>query len=239
MRRVLYWFFIGIGVAVVLGLPGLALAVRLVWAPFYIPAGSMKPTLLVGDYFFVNERLARPVQRGDVVVFRHPVNNTDFVKRVIALGGDTIALEDGIVVLNSARLEQVPLGDFVEVNAPQGPHHSVPRCMPPKPALGADCRKALLRETFPGGRSHLMLDMGRSSLDDMPRRTVPEGHMFVLGDNRDNSLDSRVSQSAGGLGFVPLENIRGYADRVLFSAAGSWLYDFRNWRDDRYGMQIE
>ncbi|MBY6154261.1 signal peptidase I [Vannielia litorea] len=240
MRRVFYWLFIGVGVAIVLGLPAFALALRLIWAPFYIPAGSMKPTLLVGDYFFVNERLPRPVERGDVVVFRHPVTGADFVKRVIALEGDTIAVQGGVPVLNGTPLAQEPVGDFEEVMEGQGPRRNRPRCANEPVGEGAICLKSLLRETFPSGRSHHVLNLSDGGpMDTTPEVTVPPGHMFVMGDNRDNSLDSRVPQPQGGLGFVPLESVRGHADRVIFSAAGSWLYDFRNWRGDRYGKVIE
>ncbi|SIO33051.1 signal peptidase I [Vannielia litorea] len=240
MRRVFYWLFIGLGAALVFGLPALALALRLIWAPSYIPAGSMKPTLLVGDYFFVNERLPRPIERGDVVVFRHPVSGADFVKRVVALGGDTIAMRGGVPVLNGEPLTQEPLGDFEELMAPQGPHGSLPRCANGQPGPGQPCLKSLLREHLPGGRSYRVLNAQTNGpLDDTAEFTVPPRHIFVMGDNRDNSLDSRVPQSAGGIGMVPLANIRGQADRVLFSAAGSWLYDFRNWRSDRYGKVIE
>ena len=127
----------------------------LFFQPFWIPSGSMKPTLLIGDFLFVNKMaygysryscpfsicpisgriLAREPKRGDVVVFKHPTNGTDYIKRLIGLPGDTIQMKGGLLYINGAVLPQTPEGTFAEPNAPQGPMRSLPRCEKrPRPA---------------------------------------------------------------------------------------------------------
>jgi signal peptidase I len=189
-----------------------------IWRPFWLPAGSMKPTLLVGDYV-IAVPVTGDVQRGDVVVFTHPVRSTEFVKRVIGLPGDSIEMKQGQVILNGTALPQEDLGLFQEVMAPQGAHGALPMCMNGPVAQGEACEKRRLRETLPNGRFHDILDVGQRRLDDTALFEVPQGHIFVLGDNRDNSLDSRVAQQVGGVGFVPLENVTYRMWRVAFSMA--------------------
>ena len=230
----------------------------LFFQPFWIPSGSMKPTLLIGDFLFVNKMvygysryscpfawmcpfdgriLAHDPERGDVVVFRHPTNGTDYIKRLIGLPGDTVQVIDGILYINGEVLPQQPDGTFVETNGPQGPMGSMPRCMN-RPGLGEDCTAERAIETLPGGRTHAVLDIEDGFGDTTPVFTVPAGEFFFMGDNRDNSMDSRFSRSAGGVGFVPFENLIGRADRVIFSSGGSSMLAFWTWRPDRFFKSI-
>ncbi|WP_415921415.1 signal peptidase I [Tateyamaria sp. SN6-1] len=196
------------------------------YAPFWIPTGSMAPTLVHNDYLFSGSRFVT-VARGDVVVFRHPVNGTDFVKRVIGLGGDTVQMVAGRVVLNGTTLPQTPAADFAETMERQGAYGTYPRCRNAPVALGETCLKTAAVETLPSGRSYTVLDIRPERTDDTEVVTVPDGHMFVLGDNRDNSADSRMPQAAGGIGTVPLENVKGRVRRVVFSLDGDPTRLFR------------
>lgn len=222
--------------------------------PFWIPSGSMKPTLLVGDFIFVNKfsygysryscpfslcpikgRLFfKPPKRGDVVVFRHPVNGKDFVKRLIGLPGDTITLKDGKLIINDKALNYRPLDDFAEIKNRQGPLDSIPRCKNSPVPLGSNCQKSQLIEELPGGTSHSVLDIGSFFGDNTPEFTVPANNYFFLGDNRDNSLDSRFGVSSGGVGFVPSKYLIGRVDRIIFSSSGRSMLFFWSWRSDRF-----
>ncbi|MHA3976364.1 signal peptidase I [Halovulum sp. GXIMD14794] len=235
----------------------------LLFQPFWIPSGSMKDTLLIGDFLFVNKfaygysamscpsyknfnlcgafedeegrLLGSEPERGDVVVFSHPSTGEDYIKRVIGLPGDTIEVRGGRVILNGEELPQEPAGDFVETYLAQGPMGSFPRCLRDGPVgLGGECIKERFVETLPGGRSYNVLNIGQSAADDKGPFTVPEGHFFFLGDNRDNSVDSRFSPAANGVGFVPYRNLIGRADRIMFSSAGASILYFWTWRGDRF-----
>lgn len=248
----------------------------LFFQPFWIPSGSMKDTLLIGDFLFVNkmaygysyascpsvrlpglgidisaedfcgvfeggnERLFGGMpERGDVAVFRHPVTGRDFIKRLIGLPGDTVRMQDGRLILNGEPVAYADGGLFVEEYAPQGPQGLRPQCMNGAVGLGAACEKRRLIETLPNGVSHSVLDIGERTFDDTGIYTVPEGHFFFMGDNRDNSRDSRESQATGGVGFVPYEDLVGRADRVIFSSAGRSMLFFWTWRADRFFEEIE
>lgn len=225
----------------------------LFFQPFWIPSGSMKPTLLIGDFLFVNKMaygysryscpfsicpisgriLGSEPARGDVVVFRHPTNGTDYIKRLIGLPGDTIQMQNGVLYLNGQEVPQTPDGVFTEVNEPQGPMASPPRCMN-RPAPGGACDAEQFVEALPDGPSHLILNLENGFGDNTPAFTVPEGEFFFMGDNRDNSMDSRFPRAAGGVGFVPFENLIGRADRIIFSSGGSSMLAFWTWRPDRF-----
>nr|WP_238484259.1 signal peptidase I [Oricola indica] len=198
----------------------LALLIRtLLFQPFSIPSGSMRPTLLEGDYLFVSKfaygysRHSLPFspnifsgriwsgtpERGDVAVFKHPVSNVDYIKRVIGLPGDTIQMRDGQLYINGEAVKRESAGqiDDPDVTEKFGPVD-------------------VYTETLPNGVSYRTLDLSpNSSADNTREFIVPEGHYFMMGDNRDNSNDSRF-----GVGYVPLENFVGRANIIFFSIAG-------------------
>ena len=233
----------------------------LLFQPFWIPSGSMKDTLLIGDFLFVNKMaygysehscpfsmckfidgrwFGSEPRRGDVIVFRHPGNGTDFVKRVVGMPGETVQMRGGVLHIDGAPVPLEPVGAFVETFEPQGPQQIAPRCKDQATVLrGGECVKDAFLETLPGGHVHSVLNVadGVRGLDDTPIYTVPEGHYFFMGDNRDNSSDSRV-QGGGGVGFVPYENLLGRADRVIFSSAGRRILFFWTWRMDRFFEEI-
>ena len=149
----------------------------LFFQPFWIPSESMKDTLLIGDFLFVNKMaygysryscpfsacpftgrlLASEPERGDVVVFRHPVNGSDFIKRLIGLPGDTIQMKNGVLFLNGEEAKQTPDGVFEEVFEPQGPMANQPRCENGPVGTGGICQKSRALETLPGGTTHAVL----------------------------------------------------------------------------------
>ena len=227
------------------------------YQPFYIPSGSMKDTLLIGDFLFVNKmaygyaRVSCPFsfcpisgriwgaepERGDIVVFRHPTNGQDFIKRLIGMPGDRVQLKNGQVFINDEAVPQEAAGTFEEVYEPQGSAGNPPNCSNAPVGLGGTCQKERLRETLPGGKSYDTLNVAYFNnvrADETGVFVVPEGHYFFLGDNRDNSQDSRVSKAAGGVGMVPYENLIGRAERIIFSSGGRSLFFVWSWRADRF-----
>jgi signal peptidase I len=248
----------------------------LFFQPFWIPSGSMKQTLLIGDFLFVNKMaygysyascpsvimprfginldaqklcgvfdgdnarlFARDPDRGDVVVFRHPVSGRDYIKRLIGLPGDRIQVSDGIVQINGEVVPQTPDGQFEELMELQGPQGLRPRCANGAVGQGGICSKERAIETLPNGVSYAVLDIGPQASDRTGVYTVPEGQYFFMGDNRDNSADSRLAQTAGGVGFVPYENLIGRADRIVFSSAGRSMLFFWTWRSDRFFKAVK
>ena len=230
----------------------------LFFQPFWIPSGSMKDTLLIGDFLFVNKMAygysqyscpfglcpidgriwgAEP-ERGDVVVFRHPANGQDFIKRVVGVPGDTVQMRNGVLFLNGSAAPQVQQGLFTEAYERQGPIGTTPICIEMSVSFGDDCNKMKSIETLPDGTQHAVLDAGPTRLDNTGVTRVPEGMFYFVGDNRDNSTDSRVAQPSG-VGLVPYENLIGRADRVMFSSAGRSLFFVWTWRMDRFFKAIE
>ena len=243
----------------------------LFFQPFWIPSGSMKDTLLIGDFLFVNKMAygysyascpSIPLtgigaddlcgwmqrgdgrlfgsypERGDVVVFRHPVNGTDFIKRAIGLPGDRIQMKEGLLYINDEPVQISDAGLFTEIMAPQGPQGAYPRCSNGAVGEGADCLKQRFVETLPNGVQHDILNIDMGQADNTGVYTVPDGYLFMMGDNRDNSTDSRFAQP-NGVGFVPLANVEGRADRIMFSSAGRSILAFWTWRSDRFFKGIE
>ena len=215
-------------------------------ATFNIPSESMMPRLLVGDYLIVEKWpygfsrysfpfspplfqgriLGRLPERGDVVVFKAPPGNaTDYIKRVIGLPGDTVQMRGGVLVLNGRAIPKVRIDDFVAPVTPNSP------CFGPEfTEAGSDgttrCRYPRYRETLPSGRSYDILDLGTTMADDTRVFTVPAGHLFMMGDDRDKSADSRFPAVEGGaIGFVPIDNVEGRAGLSVFSTDGSasWI----------------
>jgi signal peptidase I len=191
--------------------------------PFNIPSESMEGTLLVGDYLFVSKTsygysryslpfgylwplpegriLASAPKRGDVIVFKTPQDNkTDYIKRLIGLPGDRIQMKEGVLYINGEPVPKVPVDPFVEYVGDF--RHEVPQ----------------YRETLPNGVSYNVLNLhAHGAHDDTGEFDVPKDRYFMMGDNRDNSLDSRVPVDEGGVGYVPFENLVGQAEVLFFS----------------------
>jgi signal peptidase I len=219
----------------------------LVVAPFSIPSGSMLPTMAIGDYLFVAKwpygysRFSFPLQlpsfkgrvlaglpeRGDVVVFKKPGENVDWVKRVIGLPGDTIQVDDGRLVLNGRPVLRSDEGMVAIPVSANSPCRVVSGATPNLvQAEGkAQCRYPAYRERLPDGRNWLVIDQVDEPRGDHfgPVR-VPAGHVFLMGDNRDDSMDSRFTPAEGGLGMVPVDHLVGKATFAFWSTDGSASY---------------
>ncbi len=214
----------------------------LFFQPFWIPSGSMKPTLLIGDFLFVNKMaygysrhscpfslcpipgriLAREPERGDVVVFKHPVNGTDYIKRLIGLPGDMVQMRDGILYINGEMVPQVPDGTFHEVNEPQGPMASMPRCANRPVAPAGLHRRAVDRgrcRTGGGTRSSTSRTGSATRRRSSPcRRAVLHGREQPRQpDGLEAGIGRRCRQA---------ENLIGRADRVIFSSGGPSMLAF-------------
>lgn len=214
------------------------------YEPFSIPSGSMLPTLMVGDYLFVSKfsygysRHSFPMslapiegrifasepERGDVAVFKLPTDNrTDYIKRIIGLPGDEIQVREGLLHINGEPVEREKLGEGMVRSS------------------GFPVRITEYEETLPNGVEHLIWERGSDEVfDNTPVFTVPEGHFFAMGDNRDSSQDSR----SRNVGFIPKENLVGRAEFIFFSNNGSArFWEIWNWpsavRFDRLFQPID
>lgn len=223
----------------------IALGIRTVaYEPFNIPSGSMMPTLLVGDFLFVSKfsygysRHSLPYslplipgriffetpERGDVVVFKLPSDNeTDYIKRIVGLPGDRIQLVNGILNINGKPVKREKVDDFV-IDGSNGFKRRVNRYI----------------ETLPNGRSHYILEESDDRpFDNTQVYTVPPGHFFGMGDNRDSSRDSRFLNAVG---YIPKENLVGRAEFLFFSSDGPawkfWQWS-KNLRTERIFTGIE
>jgi len=216
----------------------IALVIRtFLFQPFNIPSGSMKETLLVGDYLFVSKysygysRFSLPLAnavrydvvlkgrifgsepaRGDIVVFRLPKDDSvDYIKRVIGLPGDRIQMVDGVLHINGQPVKRERIEDFIDTEE-----------------SGSTSRVKRWQETLPNGVTYTTLDLiDNGFYDNTPVYTVPAGQYFMMGDNRDNSTDSRVLSQVG---YVPFENIIGRAQIIFFSVAeGTQAWEVWRW----------
>ncbi|WP_421992101.1 signal peptidase I [Qipengyuania sp.] len=254
-----------------------------IFSPFTIPSESMLPNLRNGDYLVAAKwpygysKLSLPgevplwegriladlPERGDVAIFKHPVTGTDYVKRVIGLPGDTVAVRNGVVILNGEPLPKEAAG-YADI-----PMSANTSCRRDGGVVvdGTTCRYRQFRETLPSGKSYMTVDFGpvgprlltdgmggiatdsrgvpiRVDPDDIDPIVIPSGQLFVMGDNRDNSLDSRFpAVPDGGVGLVDADLLVGRASRVLWSTDGSaqWLLPwtwFTAARWDRIGSDI-
>jgi len=235
----------------------------LIVAPFSIPSGSMLPTMMIGDYLFVSKwpygysRVSFPFgfpsfdgrifgstpDRGDIVVFLGP-EDADVVKRVIGLPGDMIAVEGGQVILNGKPVPRERIEDVSIKISPNSPCRVVPPAVAmtrPMPDGSQGCTYPAYRETLPDGRSYTVLDQTDAGFgDSFAPVTVPQGSLFLMGDNRDDSLDSRYPVEAGGMGLVPVDRVVGRAELAFWSTDGSasWINPiswFSALRTDRIG----
>ena len=237
----------------------------LVFTSFNIPSESMMPRLLVGDYLFAAKwpygysRYSLPFdlpvgegrlfgklpERGDVAIFKHPIDKTDYIKRVIGLPGDTVQMIDGTLHINGTAVPKEPVADFVlPTTAERG-------CGPGRARYTVRlddgtfaCSFPQFRETLPNGVSYNVLDLGTVEVDNTAPIVVPADHLLMMGDNRDNSQDSRRPAVAGGwVGMVPLDHLVGRASFMYFSTDGSaeWLKPwtwFTAARPSRMGKSI-
>ena len=220
--------------------------------PFFIPSESMLPTLVTGDRLIVSKfpfgysymspswinfphvdgRLfGNPPKRGDIAVLKSPVTRDDWIKRVIGLPGDTVQMKDGQLWLNGSAVPKVPLPPF-EIAVSPNTDCVAPMLLQFRVVRDDGvtvCRYPRYRETLPTGVGYDVLDLGPTPQDNTEPVLVPEGQVFLMGDNRDNSEDSRFPAAVGGIGLLPVENLVGRAEFTTFSLDGSTSLNPLTW----------
>ena len=209
----------------------IALLIRsFIFEPFNIPSGSMKPNLLVGDFIFVSKYsygfskhslpfsiplipgkiFSNTPERGDVVVFKTPENNrTDYIKRVIGLPGDKIEIKNGIIFINGSEILRKKLNDFIDTDNKT-----------------SNKRVRMYKEYFFNKEINILDITDNGIADNTQLFNVPENHFFVMGDNRDNSQDSRFISTVG---FIPYENLVGKAQFIFFSLENARFLQIWKW----------
>lgn len=226
------------------------------FSPFTIPSESMLPLLRNGDYLVAAKwpygfsRHSLPFsaplipgrvfadlpERGDVVIFKHPVDGVDYVKRAVGLPGDTVAMRDGRLILNGEPVPRERAEPFILPLSANTQCH--PRAEQVQTPEGPACSYQRFIETLPSGERYAVIDFGQSFQDDFGPIVVPEGKVFVMGDNRDNSMDSRFPASpGGGVGLIDADLLVGRAAMVLWSSDGSaeWLKPWTWFTAARWG----
>ena len=218
--------------------------------PFFIPSESMMANLLVGDRLIVSKfpygfsylspslPILPPIEgrlfgrypdRGDIVVIKSPSDGADWIKRVVGLPGDTVQMIDGQVILNGKPIPRQRLADTEILVTPNTDCMNIQQFRATRADGTPICRYPTYRETLPEGRQYDTLDLAQTQNDNTQPTTVPPGFIYLMGDNRDNSADSRVPPEIGGLGLVPYENIVGRAEFTTFSLDGSQSLNPLTW----------
>ena len=192
---------------------------RLIYEPFNLTSESMLPNFLPGDYILVSHLPYDDVERGDLVFFQQKErNNLPYIKRLVGLPGDTVQMRNGQLFLNGEAVEKDRIEDFVFMESDDLDCRFSPDYRFPQDDGSMECRLPQYLETLPNGKTYKTLDsapFGRS--DNTQEYVVPTGYYFSLGDSRDNSNDSRMPASAGGIGFVSEENLIGPAKIIIYS----------------------
>ena len=224
-----------------------------IFSPFNIPSESMMPGLVNGDQLLAakwpygysknsfplmpGRIFASGPERGDVVIFKHPIDGIDYIKRAIGLPGDTVEMRDGQLILNGEPVPKVPVDNFVIPQSPNTQCHVFAEAITLADGAPA-CSYLQFRETLPNGVSYNVLDFGTFQQDNFGPVVIPEGKFFAMGDNRDNSQDSRFpAEPGGGVGIVPEENLVARASVMMWSTDGSveWLLPWTWFTAARWG----
>ncbi|MBP1806728.1 signal peptidase I [Rubellimicrobium aerolatum] len=227
------WRLLGLGAAAV---AALLLLGSLAWTAAGVAAQGMRPALWPGDLVLV--RRGGAALPGAVVAFRRPGEEAPRFGRVIATAGQAVAVEGGVPVIDGVAALRRDDGALAEPFARQGPLGVMPVCGNGTVGLGAECRTRRFREMLPGGADYAVLDAGLRPLDRAGEVAVPEGFVYILGDDRDAARDSRLAPAAGGTGLVEVDRVIGRVDMVAASSGARHPWDLRGWRWGRMGRIV-